>query len=119
METISPGDMAPLAPLAALVTPVMVGRGAVTLRVTLTMVVPVAGLVPATVMVPVYGPGTSVLSTAGTTEAVRLNVPVLGVVPEVGETWKTAEPLADAVKAAADPPPDTWMAAVGLVPPTR
>ena len=47
MEMTSPGETPPVAPLAALVTPVMVGRGAVTLRVTLTVVVPVAGLVAA------------------------------------------------------------------------
>ena len=52
MEISSPGDTGPVAPLAALVTPIITGRGAVMARVTLIIVVPVAGLAPVTVMVP-------------------------------------------------------------------
>jgi hypothetical protein len=70
------------------------------------------GLAPATVMVPVYGlPGVlgrSAESADETRETVRFEVPVLGVVPEVGET--ASQPLelaAVAVKLAVDPPADT------------
>jgi len=94
----------------------------VTVSVTLMMVVPVAGLVPVTTMVPVYavGLGSKELSTVGTTDTFRLNVPELGVVPEVGETASQPWLLpATAVKAADDPPPDTLMVAVGILPPTR
>ena len=88
IEISSPGDTAPVAKLAPLSTPLITGKGAVTVKDRLTMVVPVAGLVAATVMVPEYGDpaGVSVASTDETTEAVRLSVPALGVVPEVGET---------------------------------
>jgi hypothetical protein len=122
MDMISPTDILPVTLLAALVIPVITGRGAVTSSVTLMMVVPVAGLVPATVMVPVYGDpeGNRELSIDGMTEALRLNVPVLGVVPEVGViSSQPAALAAAAVKVADDPPPVTWIVAVGLVPPTR
>jgi hypothetical protein len=123
MEMSSPGDTAPVAPLAALVIPLICGKGAVMVRLTLTVVVPVAGLVPATVMVPVRGDpvdvGRSVLSTDGTRDAVRLTVPLLVVVPEVGDTCNQPALLtAVAVKGAADPPPDTAMVPVGLLLPT-
>ena len=50
----------------------------------------------------------------------RLNVPLLGVVPEVGETASHPPLLAAvAVKAAVDPPADTWMVELGAVWPTR
>ena len=63
--------------------------------------------------------GLSVLRTVETREAVKLNVPLLGVVPEVGDTASQPALLeATAVKAALAPPPDTWMVAVGLAPPT-
>ena len=49
----------------------------------------------------------------------RLNVPLLGVVPEVGETASHPPLLAAvAVKAAVDPPADTWMVELGAVWPT-
>jgi hypothetical protein len=73
-------------------------------------------------MVPVYGDpeGNRELSIDGMTEALRLNVPVLGVVPEVGViSSQPAALAAAAVKVADDPPPVTWIVAVGLVPPTR
>jgi hypothetical protein len=53
MEISSPGETEPVAPLAAFVTPEITGRGAETVRLTLTIVVPVAGLVPWIVIVPV------------------------------------------------------------------
>jgi hypothetical protein len=56
-EMISPGDtvtlLVPPAPLALLMIPDITGRAAETVRLTFTMVVPVAGLVPVTVIVPV------------------------------------------------------------------
>ena len=48
----SPGDTAPVAKLAALVTLVIVGIGALTANVTLTMVLPVAVPVPEMVIEP-------------------------------------------------------------------
>jgi hypothetical protein len=124
-EMISPGDtvtlLVPPAPLAVLMIPDITGSGAVIVRLTLTIVVPVAGLVPITVTVPVYGVplGSSELSAEATVETVRLEVPVLGVVPEVGVTCSQPPVLeAVAVKAAAAPPPDTSMVEVGAVPPT-
>jgi len=120
-EMNSPGETAPVAKLAPLLTELMTGSGAVTVRVTLTMVVPVAGLVPCTVMVPVYGDdaGVKVESTLELIPAVRLNVPVLGVVPDPGVTVnQLAELAAVAVNAAAAPPPETEMVPVGLALPT-
>src|ERR1035441_4969701 len=112
MEMSSPGDAAPVPPLAALITPLITGKGAVMAKVTLIVVVPVAGLVPATVMVPVSGcpegVGVSALSTDGTAETVRGTVPLLVVVPEVGVTCSQPALLAAAaVKPAPAPPPAT------------
>ena len=60
-----------------------------------------------------------VASTDETMETVRLLVPVLGVVPELGVTAsQPALLVAVAVKPAEEPPPDTWIVAVGTVLPT-
>src|SRR5437870_2190578 len=54
---ISPGEIGPVAKLAALVNLDTVGSGAVTVRLTAIVVVPGAPPEPATVTVPVYGVG--------------------------------------------------------------
>jgi hypothetical protein len=53
MTIISPGEIGSLTKLPAFTTVVMVGSGAVTVRVTLTVALPVAPELPATVIVPV------------------------------------------------------------------
>ena len=50
---ISPAEIGPVLKLAALVTREMVGSGAVTVRVTVVVVLPVAPPAPATTIVPV------------------------------------------------------------------
>ena len=118
IEMSSPGDTAPVAKLPPLVTLVMVGIGAVTANVTLTMVLPVAVPVPAMVIEPLYV--CPAFRFDGLAVTVRLNVPVFGVVPEVGETESQPELEVDTVKFAAAPPPETATVCVGgFEPPTE
>src|ERR1039458_5396354 len=114
--TISPGEIAPLMKLAAFTTLLMVGSGAVTVRVTLMLVEPVAVPAPLTRIAPLYVPAPSVPGVAVTVTAA---VPVVGVVPLVGDTESQLLPLVTAaVKLRATPPPETVnVAGVGLVPP--
>src|SRR5712692_2578243 len=89
---ISPGAIGPVAPLAAFVTPAMIGSGVVTVRLTLINIV--AGLlVPITVTptIPVYEP---LARPDGFTVTARL----AGVVPPVGLTANQLPPVAVAVK---------------------
>src|SRR5579872_6903638 len=85
MEMISPGETASLMKLAALVTPLICGSGALIVRFTWTMVEPVAGLVPVTVTVPEYGVelGSRLERAEATSDTVTGTVPVFGVVPDV------------------------------------
>src|ERR1039458_6468761 len=114
--TISPGEIAPLMKLAAFTTLLMVGSGAVTVRVTLMLVEPVAVPAPLTRIAPLYVPAPSVPGVAVTVTAA---VPVVGVVPLVGDTESQLLPLVTAaVKLRATPPPETVnVAGVGLGPP--
>src|SRR5664280_449255 len=113
MVTISPGETAPRMELAAFTTLTMVGSGAVTVRVALMLVEPVAVPVPLTRMVPVYDPAPSVPGDAVTVSA---PVPVVGVVPHVGDTESQLLPLVTAaVKSRLAPPPETFtVAGVGF-----
>ncbi len=98
IEMISPGAKVPLAPLAALITLLTVGSGAVTLSVTLMVDVPVVLPLPLTVIVPLYVPA---FRLPGVTVTERL----AGLVPLVGETASQLPVLlAEAVKL---PVPDT------------
>ena len=107
MVTISPGETAPLRKLAAFTTLLMVGSGAVTVRVTLMLVEPVAVPVPLTRMVPMYEPAPRVAS-RGVAVTVSAAVPVVGVVPLVGDTESQLLPLVTcAVKPRLCPPPET------------
>jgi hypothetical protein len=118
IEISSPGDTAPVAKLAALVTLLMVGIGAVTANVTLTMVLPVAPVPAATVIEPLYV--CPAFRFDGLAVTVRLNVPVFGVVPLVGVT--ESQPVLEVVtvKFAAPPPPETATVCVGgFEPPTE
>ena len=117
MLTISPGETLPPAELAAFTTPVMVGSGADTVRVTLMVVEPVAAPVALTTMVPVY---VFALRFAGFTVTVTGVVPVVAVVPLVGDTESQLLPVvACAVKPRLCPPPETFTVCVeGFAPPT-
>src|ERR1017187_2757085 len=107
----SPGDTAPVAKLAALVTLVMVGTGAETANVTLTMVVPVACPVPAMVIEPLYV--CPAFRFNGLAVTAMSNVPVFGGVPELADNCSQPELDGVAVNVAAAPPPETCTVCAG------
>src|ERR1017187_73664 len=111
IEMSSPGDTAPVAKLAALVTLVMVGTGAETANVTLTMVVPVACPVPAMVIEPLYV--CPAFRFNGLAVTAMSNVPVFGVVPELADNCSQPELDGVAVNVAAAPPPETCTVCTG------
>jgi hypothetical protein len=84
----------------------MVGSGAVTVRVTVMLVEPVAAPVPLTRMVPLYEPATRPPGVAVTVSAAD---PVVGVVPLVSDTESQLLPLVTcAAKPKICPPPETF-----------
>ena len=91
MVIAAPGESDPARKLAPFTTAVMVGRGTVTVMLTLMGAVPVAPLPPATVMVPVYVP--ALVSAVGTTETV--NAP--GAVPEMSRHPRRNEATRDEI----------------------
>jgi len=95
----------------------MVGGGAVTVRVTVMLAEPVAVPVPLTRMAPLYDPGPRFPGVAVT---VRAAVPVVGVVPLVGDTETQLLPLVTwAAKVKTCPPPETFtVPGDGFAPPT-
>ena len=77
IEMISPAATGPVTKLAPLVTRLIEGTGAVTVRDTLIFVVPVALPAPDTVIVPRKGP--PALTALGSIVTARLNEPFVGV----------------------------------------
>src|ERR1017187_4177886 len=106
----SPGDTAPVAKLAPLVTLVMVGPGAEPTNVTLMMVLPVAVPVPAMVIEPLY---VVAFRPVGLAVTVMLNVPVFGVGLDNDDNCSQPELDGIAVNVAAAPPPETATVCVG------
>src|ERR1035437_8447033 len=84
----------------------MVGSGAVTARFTLMLVEPVPAPVPLIRMVPIYWAATRF---PGVTVTVSVAVPVVGVVPLVGDTESQSLPLVTAAEQPRlAPPPEIF-----------